>query len=142
VRSTEAENRVHELFSAWSSADPSLVASYFHPDAVLRDTVNGEFLGSDAIRTLYEMSLEKWDDLTMTADRFWHGADGSVAFTWTMTGRVADNRLGESYCGAVATFQGMAYIVFEEGLVKEEIEFFDRAGAATSLGLRTEIRFV
>lgn len=137
----EMEQYVHRLFEAWSSGDPAAVDAHFHSDAVLRDSVNGEFCGIDAIRALYVASLERWDDLTTVATRFWHGADGTVAFTWTMHGRVKDDRLGPERRGALASFDGMTYLVVEGGLVREEIEYFDRAAAAISLGLRPTVSF-
>jgi uncharacterized protein (TIGR02246 family) len=136
------EDLVNRLFDAWGSGDPDQVARLFHPDAVLRDTVNGEFRGWPAIRALYEESLERWGDVETRATRFWHGADdGSVAFTWTMSGRVLDDRLGPEHRDAVCSFDGMTYIVAENGLVREEIEYFDRAAPARSLGLIPTITY-
>lgn len=135
------EQLVHALFDAWGSGDPAVIEPFFHPDAVLWDSVNGEFRGWPAIRDLYLASLERWDDLTTVATRFWHGADGSVAFTWTMTGRVADDRFGPERRGAHCTFDGMTYVVVEDGLVVEEIEYFDRAAAPRSIGLVPSVSF-
>ena len=140
-RRAAAEQFIHELFAAWSSGDPDQVDRWFRPDAVLRDSVNGEFRGIPAIRALYEASLDKWGELTTRATRFWHGSDGSVAFTWTMTGRVLDDRLGPENRDAVCEFEGMTYVVIEDGLVREEIEFFDRAAAARSLGLTPTVTY-
>ena len=137
----EAEQFIHRLFAAWSFGDADHVATFFHPDAVLRDTVNGEFRGWPAIRSLYLASLERWGDLETRATRFWHGADGSVAFTWTMAGRVLDDRLGSQHRNAVCTFEGMTYVVVEDGLVREEIEYFDRAAPASSLGLTPSLSY-
>jgi ketosteroid isomerase-like protein len=142
ISPAEMEAYVHALFEAWSSADPALVEPFFHGDALLRDNVNGEFRGWAQIRALYVASLERWHDMRTVATRFWHGTDGSVAFTWTMTGLVSDDRLGPERRGAAASFDGMAYLVVQDGRVSEEIEFFDRAAAAQSLGLRPAISFV
>ena len=114
---------------------------YFHHDAVLRDSVNGEFRGWPAIRALYEASLERWGEPTTEATRFWHGDDGSIAFTWTMRGRILDDRLGAQHRGAICEFEGMTYVVVEDGVVREEIEFFDRAAAAGSLGLTPTVTY-
>jgi ketosteroid isomerase-like protein len=144
VQSTEPaeiEQFIHRLFDAWSAGDPDQVAPYFHPDAVLRDSVNGEYRGWPAIRALYVASLERWGELETRATRFWHGTDGSVAFTWTMSGRVLDDRLGPQHRNAVCKFEGMTYVVVEDGLVREEIEFFDRAAAAGSLGLTPTVSY-
>ena len=137
----DMENYIHRMFAAWSSADPDQVAPYFHPDAVLRDTVNGEFRGWPAIRALYVASLDRWGELVTEATRFWHGTDGSVAFTWTMRARVLDDRLGPEFRDRVCEFDGMSYVVVADGLVHEEIEFFDRAAAARSLGLRPSVSY-
>lgn len=137
----ETEAYIHALFTAWSSGDPEAVAPFFHDDAVLRDSVNGEFRGWDQICALYLASLDRWHDMTTAATRFWHGDDGSVAFTWTSTGRVADDRLGVERRGATARFDGMAHVTIEDGRVREEIEFFDRAAPAGSLGLVPIVRF-
>jgi ketosteroid isomerase-like protein len=137
----EAERFIHDLFAAWSSGDPDVVEPYFHPDAVLRDSVNGEFRGWPAIRQLYEASLERWGDPVTRATRFWHGADGSVAFAWTMSGSVLDDRFGPDYIGHTCEFEGMSYVVVQDGVVREEIEFFDRASAAGSLGLKPAVTY-
>lgn len=130
---------VDELFTAWSSGDPDQVGEHFRPDAALWDSVNGWFRGWNEIRALYVASLERWDDLATRATRFWSADGGSIAFTWTMSGRVSDDRFGADYRGRLATFDGMAHITFADGLVLEEIEYFDRAGAASSLGLEIEM---
>ena len=137
----EMEQLIHRLFAVWSSGDPDQVAPFFHPDAVLRDSVNGEFRGWPAIRALYVASLERWGELETRATRFWHGTDGSVAFTWTMSGRVLDDRLGPEHRDAVCSFEGMTYVVVEDGLVREEIEYFDRAAPAGSLGLTASVTY-
>jgi ketosteroid isomerase-like protein len=137
----EMEQLIHSLFEAWSSGDPERIKPYFHPDAVLRDSVNGELRGWPAIRALYVASLERWGELTTEATRFWHGDDGSVAFTWTMRGRILDDRLGPQHRGAVCEFEGMTYVIVQDGLVTEEIEFFDRAAAAGSLGLTPTVSY-
>jgi ketosteroid isomerase-like protein len=137
----ETEQFIHRLFAAWSSGDPDLVAPFFHPDAVLRDSVNGEYRGWPAIRALYVASLERWGELDTRATRFWHSHDGSVAFTWIMSGRVLDDRLGSEHRNAACSFEGMTYVVFEDGVVREEIEFFDRAAAAGSLGLTATVTY-
>ena len=123
----DRERLIRQLFTGWSSGDPDQVAPYFHPDAVLRDTPNDEFRGWPAIRALYVASLERWGELVTEATRFWHGADGSVAFTWTMRGRVLDDRLGPEHRDEVCTFEGLTNVDVEDGLVREEIEYFDRA---------------
>jgi ketosteroid isomerase-like protein len=137
----DAEQYIHRLFEAWSSGDSDGVEPYFHPDAILRDSVNGELRGWPAIRALYEASLERWGELTTEATRFWHGDDGSVAFTWTMRGRVLDDRLGPEHRGAICEFEGMSYVVVQDGLVREEIEYFDRTAAASSLGLSPAVTY-
>jgi ketosteroid isomerase-like protein len=141
MNADDTEEFIHRLFAAWSSGDPDQVAPFFHPDAVLRDSVNGEFRGWPAIRALYVASLEHWGELTTAATRFWHGGDGSVAFTWTMRGRVLDDRLGPQNRDATCEFEGMSYVVVEDGRVLEEIEFFDRAAAAGSLGLTPSVSY-
>ena len=123
----DRERLIRQLFTAWSSGDPDQVAPYFHPDAVLRDTANDEFRGWPAIRALYVASLERWGELVTEAARFWHGADGSVAFTWTMRVVVLDDRLGPEHRDEVCPFEGMTNVDVEDGLVREEIEYFDRA---------------
>jgi hypothetical protein len=65
--------------------------------------------------------------------------DGSVAFTWTMRGCVLDDRLGLHHRDAVCEFEDVSYVVGENGRVREEIEFFDRAAAASSIGLAPTI---
>ena len=135
MSSTPLPELVDTLFEAWSSGDPDAIGRHFHPDAVLWDSVNGAFHGLDAIRGLYVASLERWDDLTCRATRFWPPDERSIAFTWTMTGRVADDRFGPEHRGRMAEFSGMSYIAFEDGLVIEEIEYFDRCAPAASLGL-------
>ena len=137
----EMEQFIHRLFEAWSSGDPDRVAHFFHPDAVLRDSVNGEFRGWPAIRELYETSLDRWGELTTEATRFWHGDDGNVAFTWTIRGRILDDRLGPQHRNAVCSFEGMTYVVVEDGQVREEIEYFDRAAPAVSLGLTPTVSY-
>ena len=137
----ETEQFIHRLFAAWSSGDPDQVEPYFHPDAILRDTVNGEYRGRSAIGALYEASLERWGELETRATRFWHAADGSVAFTWTMSGRILDDRLGPEHRGARCEFEGMTYVVIEDRLVREEIESFARAAAARSLGLTPTVTY-
>jgi ketosteroid isomerase-like protein len=137
----EVEQFIHQLFTAWSSGDPDQVAEFFHPDAVLRDSVNGEFRGWPAIRALYVASLDRWGDPVTEATRFWHGTDGSVAFTWSMRGRILDDRLGPQHRSATCQFEGMSYVVIEDGLVLEEIEFFDRAAPAGSIGLTPTITY-
>jgi hypothetical protein len=54
---------------------------------------------------------------------------------------VLDDRLGPEHRDAVCEFDGMSYVVIEDGLVREEIEFFDRAAAAGSLGLTPAISY-
>jgi ketosteroid isomerase-like protein len=137
----EMEQFIHELFAAWSSGDPDQVAPYFHRDAILRDSVNGAFCGWPAIRALYVASLDRWGEPVTEATRFWHGADGSVAFTWTMRGRVLDDRLGPEHRDTMCEFEGMTYVVVEDGLVREEIEFFDRAAPAASIGLLPTVTY-
>jgi hypothetical protein len=58
-----------------------------------------------------------------------------------MEGTVLDERFGIDHIGARCRFDGMAYLVFEKGRVKEEIEFFDRGAAAISLGLDVAMTF-
>lgn len=135
---TDPRQLVDELFVSWSSQDPDRVEAHFHPEAVLWDSVNGECRGWPEIRNLYVASLERWDDLATRATRFWAGDDDDIAFTWRMTGRVADDRFGPEMRGRMANFEGMAHITFVDGLVLEEIEYFDRSAAALSLGLAIE----
>ena len=45
-----------------------------------------------------------------------------------------DDRLGPEHRHTMCQFEGMTYVVFD-GLVHEEIEFFDRAAPAVSIGL-------
>ena len=135
---TDPRLLVDALFESWSSGDPERVGQHFHPDAVLWDSVNGEFRGWPAIRQLYVASLERWSGLTTRATRFWPADGTTVAFTWQMSGRVADDRFGAEFTGRAARFEGMAHITFAAGLVMEEIEYFDRCAGALSLGLEIE----
>lgn len=138
---SETEAYIHALFDSWGSGDPDQVEPFFDDDTLLWDSVNGEFRGWPAIRSLYEASLERWHDLTTVATRFWHGVDGSVAFTWTMSGRVADDRFGPGFRGKTCSFDGMSYVTIQDGRVREEIEYFDRAAPAASIGLAPTVTF-
>ena len=52
-----------------------------------------------------------------------------------------DDRLGPEHRDAVCSFEGMTYVVVEDGLVREEIEYFDRAAPAGSLGLTASVTY-
>ena len=129
---------VEELFVRWSSGDPDIIEPCFTHDAYLWDSVNGGFSGWPQIRDLYLQSLERWDNLRCEVTRSWPSDETSIAFTWTITANVKDDRFGEHLRGAECHFDGMSYVEFEGGLVKREIEYFDRAAAARSIGLSVE----
>ena len=129
---------VDELFVRWSSGNPDVIEPCFAQDAYLWDSVNGGFSGWPEIRQLYLESLMRWDNLCCVVTRSWPTDDVSIAFTWTITANVKDNRFGEHLRGAKCQFDGMSFIEFENQLVKREIEYFDRAAAARSIGLSVE----
>lgn len=129
---------VDDLFVSWSSGDPDKVRWHFHDDAYLWDSVNGGFNGWPAIRRLYEESLKRWDELSCKVVRSWPSSDSSIAFVWESSGLVADDRFGAERKGVRCTFEGMAYVEFENGLVKREIEYFDRTAPARSIGLEVD----
>jgi len=129
---------VDELFVSWSSGNPDEVQQHFHEDAYLWDSVNGGFNGWPAIRGLYEESLKRWHQLSCRVLQSWPALDGSIAFVWESSGLVADDRFGSERKGERCTFEGMAYIEFENGLVMREIEYFDRTAPARSIGLEVD----
>lgn len=124
---------VEGMFDAWSSNDPDRVAACFHPDAVFFDNVNGTFEGREAIRSFYARSLKAWDGQYSRATRIWVDGD-TAACTWTMTGRMKPERFGEELGGKEARIDGMAWIVFQDGLVVYDEEYFDRQAPMASLG--------
>jgi hypothetical protein len=129
---------VDELFVAWSSSDPDKVEPHFHRDAYLWDSVNGGFTGWPAIRGLYEESLKRWNNLSCKVVQSWPARDNSIAFVWESSGLVADDRFGREKRGALCTFEGMAFIEFENDLVMREIEYFDRTAPARSIGFEVD----
>ena len=104
----EMEQYVHRLFEAWSSGDPAAVDAHFHSDAVLRDSVNGEFCGIDAIRALLAEEMAHafgtgWIMRTDSHDLPWHrvlGASGRPA------AHLADSQLARLRAEGVPTNDG------------------------------------
>ncbi|MXP20024.1 SgcJ/EcaC family oxidoreductase [Gordonia sp. HNM0687] len=123
---------VHQVFEAWSSEDPELVAARFHPDATFFDSVNGQFEGREAIKAFYARSLDAWDDQRSRATRVWVDGD-TAACTWTMTGRMKGSKFGDKLAGRKARIDGMAWISFRDGLVVHDEEYFDRQAPMASL---------
>lgn len=129
---------VDELFDKWSSGDPDQIQPLFHPDAFLWDSVNGGFKGWPAIRQLYVESLSRWDNLSCGVVRAWPEDTNSISFVWRTTAFVKGDRFGAEFRGAPCSFEGMAYIEFDNGLVMREIEYFDRGAPAQSLGFEVD----
>ncbi len=128
---------VKEVFEAWSSNDPDVVASRFHPDAVFFDSVNGRFEGREAIRAFYARSLDAWDGQQSHAKRIW--VDGNTAAcTWTMTGRMKAEKFGPELAGREARIDGMAWMTFRDGLVISDEEYFDRQAPMSSVAGDTQ----
>ena len=127
---------VEGVFEAWSSNDPDTVAERFHPDAVFFDNVNGTFEGREAIRRFYAGSLNAWDGQRSWATRIWVDGD-TAACAWTMTGRMKPERFGDELGGKEARIDGMAWIVFRDGLVIYDEEYFDRQAPMASLDRTT-----
>lgn len=136
--SDDFRSLVDKLFILWGSDEPDLIEPYFHPDAYLWDSVNGGHSGWSEIRSLYVESLKRWADMRCVATRFWPADDNSISFTWTTTAKVNDDRFGAQFRGKECRFDGMSYIEFENGLIMREIEYFDRAAPARSIGLEVE----
>ena len=136
--SGEFRSLVDQLFNIWGSDDLDLIEPFFHPDAYLWDSVNGGYSGWPEISGLYIESLKRWTDMRCVATRFWPADDTSISFTWTATAKVGDDRFGTQLRGAECQFDGMSYIEFEDGLILREIEYFDRAAPARSIGLEVE----
>jgi len=123
------------LFAAWSIGDVDAPEAFFHPDAVLRDIVGGEHTGWPAIRAFFAQGLKRWPDLRLVPAEYWTNDDG-VALRWTMSATVPDaTTFGEAAMGKTWTSEGMTYLVFEDGLVRLEVDYHDSAAAPKSLGL-------
>ena len=123
------------LFGAWSSGDADAPAPYFHPDGVLYDIIGGRYEGWPAIRSYFANGLTKWPDLVLEPDGFWTN-DRGVAVRWVMTATVTQPApFGEQFVGRQWSSEGMTFLDIEDGLVRLEVDYHDRAAASRSLGI-------
>ena len=124
-----------ELFGAWSSGDGDAPAPFFHPDGVLYDIIGGRYEGWPAIRAYFANGLVKWPDLVLKPDGFWTN-DRGVAVRWVMTATITDPApFGEAFVGRVWSSEGMTFLDIEDGKVRLEVDYHDRAASARSLGI-------
>ena len=127
-----------DLFGAWSSGDPDAPAPFFHPDGVLYDIIGGRYEGWPAIRAYFANGVRKWPDLVLKPDGFWTN-DRGVAVRWVMTATVTDPvTFGEAYVGRMWSSEGMTFLDIEDGLVRLEVDYHDRAASTRSLGIEVK----
>jgi SnoaL-like domain len=124
-----------ELFGAWSSGSADAPAEFFHSDGVLYDIIGGRYEGWPAIRAYFANGLVKWPDLVLKPDGFWTN-DKGVALRWVMTATITSPAtFGEQFVGRVWKSEGMTLLDIEDGLVRLEVDYHDRAAAPRSLGI-------
>ena len=127
-----------ELFGAWSSGDADAPASFFHPDGVLYDIIGGRYEGWPAIRAYFANGLVKWPDLVLKPDGFWTN-DRGVAVRWVMTATIpGPGPFGAEFVGKVWSSEGMTFLDIEDGKVRLEVDYHDRAAAPRSLGIEVK----
>jgi ketosteroid isomerase-like protein len=126
---------VTNVFAAWSSGDADAPEAYFHPDGVLIDIIGGRYDGWSAIRGYFANALVKWPDLVLRPDEFWTN-DRGVALRWTMSATVPHERFfGAEHVGKQWQSIGMSYIDIDDGRIRQEVDYHDRAAAPISLGI-------
>lgn len=127
-----------KLFGAWSDGDADAPAPFFHPDGVLYDIIGGRYEGWPAIREYFARGLVKWPDLVLKPDGFWTNDEG-VAVRWLMSATVTSpSTFGEQYVGRVWKSEGMTFLDIEDGKVRLEVDYHDRAASARSLGIEVK----
>jgi len=121
------------LFAGWSSGDLDAPRQFLAGDAVLVDSVGGEFRGWDAIRAYFARGLAHYPDLVLqpTGD-FWARPDG-LALLWTMSGTQTDDSLGAEFVGRRWTVEGLSYLVFDGLTVVREADYHDKGSRERSL---------
>lgn len=122
----EREDVIHELFAAWSSTDLDAPRRYMSEDAVLWDSVGGEYAGWPAIRAYFAKGRERYPDLVLepTGD-FWSRPDGLAAL-WTMSATQPGD-------GRRWSVPGLSYFVFDGLTVVREHDFHDHGARERSL---------
>ena len=126
------------LFQAWSSGDAHAPAAFFHPDGVLYDIIGGRYEGWPAIEGYFANGLTKWPDLVLLPDGYWTN-DKGVAVRWVMTATVTGpDVFGPDAVGRKWSSEGMTFLDIEDGKVRLEVDYHDRAASMRSLGLEVK----
>ena len=122
-----------ELFRGWSSGDLDAPRPYLTENAVLVDSVGGEFRGWPAIREYFGHGQARYPDLVLepTGD-FWSRPDG-LAMLWTMSATQHDDSLGAEFVGRRWSVDGMSYLVFDGLQVVREVDYHDKGARERSL---------
>ena len=127
-----------DLFAAWSSGSADAPAVFFHPDGVLYDIIGGRYEGWPAIRGYFANGLVKWPDLILKPDGFWTNERG-VAVRWIMSATITSaETFGDQYVGSRWSSEGMTFLDIDDGLVRLEVDYHDRAAAPRSLGIEVK----
>jgi SnoaL-like domain len=124
---------VENLFRAWSSADADAPEQYLTGDAILSDSIGGDYQGWPAIREYFQRGLEHYPDLELVpTGEYWFRDDG-VALTWRMSATAQDDRYGPGTQGRRWNVEGMSYIVFDGDRIKLEVDYHDAGARGRSL---------
>jgi hypothetical protein len=126
------------LFETWSSGNADAPGVFFHPDGVLYDIIGGRYEGWSAIRGYFANGLLKWPDLVLKPDGFWTN-DKGVAVRWLMSATITNPAtFGDQFVGRKWSSEGMTFLDIEDGLVRLEVDYHDRAAAPRSLGIEVK----
>ena len=123
-------------FAAWNAHDPDAVADVFAEDATIRDVGSPEPVrGRDAIRQRAADLLAAFPDFRLRQLDLVVG-ESANADRWEVTGTHAGPFLGMEASGNRVQVEGATFSRFgSDGLVVEDIHFWDVAALLSQLGL-------
>jgi steroid delta-isomerase-like uncharacterized protein len=131
-----AANRA--TFAAWNAHDPDAVAAVFAEDATIRDVGSPEPVqGRDAIRQRAADTIAAFPDFRLRQLDLVVGEDAN-ADRWEVTATHSGPFLGIDATGNRVQVEGATFSHFNsDGLVVEDIHFWDVAALLTQLGVRS-----
>ncbi len=103
-----------------------------HPDITVHDLDLGGFKGIVGWKEYNERCIRAWPDLYYPVDDEYWVNDRGVAVTWrmeaTMTPYRAKKHGLEEFIGVRWSVRGMSRFTFQDGLIKDEQDFYDGQG--------------
>lgn len=118
------KDAVAAVFSVWNDQDYPKLDAHMSPD-FRRKGVDMDVEGRDAMKDFMRNVHEIYADFHINLNASAH--EGDTAFTqWTITGNLREN--GKSF-----TVDGVTMLSFENGMITEEMAFWDTAAANAQL---------